>query len=100
MKSETNLASNGAEGFGGEQAAAVGGFVPALPAEETPAAGGGVEQAGFAGIHECGFSGIGDPVAEEGADGWEPLEILRGMDAQSTLRSVALTLKVADLYVV
>ena len=34
------------------------------------------------------------------ADGWEPLEILRGMDAQSTLRSVALTLKVADLYVV
>lgn len=34
------------------------------------------------------------------ADGWEPLEIVRGMDAPFTLRSVALTLKVADLFVV
>ena len=34
------------------------------------------------------------------ADGWEPLEIVRGMDASFTLRSVALTLKVADLFVV
>ena len=34
------------------------------------------------------------------ADGWEPLEIVRGMEAQFTLRSVALTLKVADLFAV
>ncbi len=34
------------------------------------------------------------------ADGWEPLEIVRGMEAPFTLRSVALTLKVADLFAV
>ena len=33
-------------------------------------------------------------------NGWEPLEIVRGMDAEFTLRSVALTLKVADLFAV
>ena len=34
------------------------------------------------------------------ADGWEPVETVRGMDAEFTLRSVALTLKVADLFAV
>ena len=34
------------------------------------------------------------------ADGWEPLEVVRGMDAQFTLRSVGLTLKIADLFAV
>jgi Uma2 family endonuclease len=34
------------------------------------------------------------------ADGWEPPEIVQGMDAQFTLRSVGLTLKVADLFAV
>ena len=34
------------------------------------------------------------------ADGREPREIVRGMDAPFTLRSVALTLKVADLFAV
>ena len=34
------------------------------------------------------------------ADGWEPLEIVRGMDAPFTLRSVALTLKITDLFAV
>ena len=32
------------------------------------------------------------------ADGWEPLEIVRGKDAQFTLRSIDLTLKSADLF--
>ena len=34
------------------------------------------------------------------ADGWEPPEIVQGMTAEITLRSVALTLKVADLFAV
>ena len=33
-------------------------------------------------------------------DGWEPVEIVRGMAAEFTLHSVGLTLKVADLFVV
>lgn len=33
-------------------------------------------------------------------NGWEPLEIAQGMAAEFTLRSVALTLKVSDLFVV
>lgn len=33
-------------------------------------------------------------------NGWEPIEIVRGMDSEFTLRSVALTLKVADLFAV
>lgn len=32
------------------------------------------------------------------ADGWEPPEIAQGMEAEFTLRSVALTLKIADLF--
>ena len=34
------------------------------------------------------------------ADGWEPVETVRGMDAEFTLRAVALTLKIADLFAV
>ncbi len=34
------------------------------------------------------------------ADGWEPPEIAAGMNAEFTLRSVGLTLKVADLFAV
>ena len=34
------------------------------------------------------------------ADGWEPAEIVGGMAAEFTLRSVGLTLKVADLFAV
>ena len=34
------------------------------------------------------------------ADGWEPVEVVRGMEAEFTLRSVGLTMKVADLFVV
>ena len=34
------------------------------------------------------------------ADGWEPPEIVQGMVAEFTLRSVTLTLKVADLFAV
>lgn len=32
------------------------------------------------------------------ADGWEPPEVVTGMDAHFTLRSIGLTLKVADLF--
>lgn len=32
------------------------------------------------------------------ADGWEPPEVVGGMDAEFTLRSVGLTLKVAELF--
>ena len=34
------------------------------------------------------------------ADGWEPVETVRGMSAEFTLHSIALTLKVADLFAV
>ncbi len=34
------------------------------------------------------------------ANGWEDLEIVRGMEAEFTLHSVGLTLKVADLFLV
>lgn len=34
------------------------------------------------------------------ADGWEPVEIVRGMNAEISLRSVGLTLKVAELFAV
>jgi Uma2 family endonuclease len=34
------------------------------------------------------------------ADGWEPVEIVRGIDARFTLRSVGLEMSVAELFVV
>lgn len=34
------------------------------------------------------------------ANGWEPVEIVKGMDAEFTLNSVGLTVKVADLFAV
>lgn len=33
-------------------------------------------------------------------NGWEPVEIVEGLHAEFTLRSVALTLKIADLFIV
>jgi len=50
---------------------------------------------------------VADPAAEapevfiyRRADGWEPPEVVTGMSAEFTLRSVGLTLKVADLFAV
>ncbi len=39
-------------------------------------------------------------VPSSRADGWEPIESFTGLDAEFTLRSVDLTLKVADLFAV